>query len=206
MAKQHELLLLENVENLGIVGDVVKVRSGYARNFLLPRNLATEPSDELISQLAERRAEAEREVQRLREAREQMIERLEGFEITLERSCNDQGQLYGSVTQQDIADSLNENGFTVRDKDVRLGHTIKRIDSYDVLIKPEQDLEATIKLWVVSDRKLDVEDREDMEFDNEGNLIERPASEPAPEGEAPEGDAAAEGEAPAAEAPEKSDA
>jgi len=159
MPKTIELLLTDNVENLGIVGDVVNVKPGYARNFLLPRELATEPSEERIAALAERRAEAERMLAELRQQREQMVEKLEGFEITLERSCNDQGLLYGSVTQQDIADALNENGFEVRDRDVRLGQTIKRIESYEVLIKPEHDLEATVKVWVVSDRPLDLDDK-----------------------------------------------
>lgn len=176
--KTVDLLLLENVEALGIVGDVVSVKIGYARNYLLPRNLATAPSQQLIEQLAEKRAEAERERAALRERREQDVEKLQGFEITLERACNDQGQLYGSVTQQDIADILNEQGFEIRDRDVRLPHTIKRIDSYDIPIKPEQDLEATIKVWVVSDRELPTdEEAETVEVDEEGNLIENPKEE-----------------------------
>ncbi len=188
MPKAIELLLTENVENLGIVGDVVKVRCGYARNFLLPRELATEPSAERIAALAERRAEAERQLAALRQSREQMVEKLEGFEITLERSCNDQGLLYGSVTQQDIADALGESGFEVRDRDVRLGQTIKRVESYEVLIKPEQDLEATIKLWVVSDRPLDLDNEEEAEepageADAEGAEADA-QTEDAPEAEA----------------------
>lgn len=177
MSKNVEVLLLENVYNLGIVGDVVSVRSGYARNYLLPRELATAPSQEMIDQLAEKRAEAEREVARLRSERETLTAKLEGVEITLERSCNDQGQLYGSVTQQDIADKLTEEGYPIEPRAVRLGHTIKRIDSYEVAVKPESDLEAMIKVWVVADRKLAAEEdeREEMEFDNEGNLIERPS-------------------------------
>lgn len=156
MAKTVELLLTENVESLGIVGDVVKVRTGYARNYLLPRELATTPSEEKIKELAARRAQAERELAELRAQRERMVEALEGVEITLERACNDQGLLYGSITQQDVANALAEKGFGIRPRDVRLGQTIKRIDSYEVLIKPEADLEATIKLWVVSDRPLDI--------------------------------------------------
>lgn len=157
MAKTIELLLTETVEHLGIVGDVVSVRMGYARNYLLPAELATEPSDEKIQALAEKRAAAEQEVAKIRSQRESMIEKLEGFELTTEQSCNDQGLLYGSVTQQDIAKMLVENGFAVRPRDVRITQTIKRIDSYEVLIRPEQDLEATIKLWVVSDRPLDLD-------------------------------------------------
>ena len=101
-----KLLLTRDVSKLGIVGDVVNVRLGYARNFLLPRQLATEPSDEMIASLAEKRKQAELEMAQLRAARKTMIEKLEGHEITLERSCNDQGILYGGVTQADIAEAL----------------------------------------------------------------------------------------------------
>ena len=176
--KTVDLLLLENVEPLGIVGDIVSVKVGYARNYLLPRNLATAPSQEMIDKLAEKRAQAERERAALRERRETDVARLEGYELTLERSCNDQGQLYGSVTQQDVADALNEEGFEMRARDVRLSHTIKRIDSYDVPVKPEQDLEATVKLWVVSDRELPTdEEAQTVEIDEEGNAVEAPTEE-----------------------------
>lgn len=183
MPKTQQLLLTENVENLGIVGDVVKVRSGFARNYLLPRELATEPSEEKIQALAARRAEAERQLVELRKQRESMISKLDNYELTLQRACNDQGLLYGSVTQHDIALALRDAGFDVRDRDVRLGQTIKRIDSYEITVKPESDLEASIKVWVVADRKLEaVDDREEMEFDSEGELIEKQA-EPAAEAE-----------------------
>lgn len=174
MPKTVQLLLTDTVENLGIVGDVVKVRSGYARNYLLPRELATEPSQEKIQALATRRAEAERQLLEIRQQREGMISKLEDYELTLTRACNDQGLLYGSVTQHDIAVALREAGFDVRDRDVRLGQTIKRIDSYEINIKPESDLEATIKLWVVADRKLEHldDDRKEMEIDSEGDLVE----------------------------------
>jgi len=174
MSKSVEVLLLDTVEGLGIVGDVVHVRSGYARNFLLPRELATAPSQELISQLAARRAEAEKQLADQRKARETMVSKLDGIEITLQRSCNDAGLLYGSVTQQDIAEALSSQGLEVRPRDVRLAQTIKRIDSYEVTIRPEADLAATIKVWVVADRDLDLgEERKEIEFDEEGNPIEK---------------------------------
>jgi large subunit ribosomal protein L9 len=104
VARSIKLLLTENVDNLGIVGDVVNVRIGYARNYLLPRELATTPSDEILAQLAEKRAQAEKDLAALRSQRESLISKLEGLELTLTRSCNDQGHLYGSVTQHDIAE------------------------------------------------------------------------------------------------------
>ncbi|MCL4220350.1 MAG: 50S ribosomal protein L9 [Phycisphaerales bacterium] len=173
MAKSLKLLLTENVDNLGIVGDVVNVRLGYARNFLLPRGLATQPSDELLASLAEKRKAAEKELAELRKQREGIIGKLDGVEITLTRACNDQGQLYGSVTQNDLAEALTGLGFPVRPREVRLPGTIKRIDNYDVHIRYESDLEATVKVYVVPDRELHVDERDEMEFDNEGNLIEK---------------------------------
>lgn len=176
VAKTIRLLLTENVDNLGIVGDVVNVRLGYARNYLLPRELATEPSQELLAQLAEKRKQAERDLAELRARRKDLIKKIDGLQLTMTRSCNDQGHLYGSVSQQDIAASLTELGYPVQPREVRLSHTIKRVDTYDVLIKFDSDLEATVKIWVVADRRIEV-DREEMEFDDEGNLIRKPAKQ-----------------------------
>lgn len=187
MARSVKLLLTENVDNLGIVGDVVNVRLGYARNYLLPFNYATTPSDELIAALADKRAVAEKDVAARRSQREGMIGKLNGQELTLIRACNDQGLLYGSVTQQDIASALKEVGFNVSPREVRLPTTIKRIDAFDIHIKVDSDLEADIKLWVVADRELDADDSEEMEFDNEGELIvkdKKPAKSAKPEAEA----------------------
>jgi large subunit ribosomal protein L9 len=176
MASKHvKLLLTENVDSLGIVGDVVRVRSGYARNYLLPFGLATEPSEDLIKDLAAKRAEAEKQLAALRKQRETMISKLDGQELTMVRACNDQGQLYGSVTQQDIATALQEVGFDIKPREVRLPGTIKRVDTFDIHIKVDSDLGADIKLWVVADRALDVDAEPEMEFDSEGELIERPA-------------------------------
>lgn len=180
MARSVKLLLVENVDNLGIVGDVVNVRLGFARNYLLPFGYATTPSDELIASLAEKRVVAEKEVASRRSQREVMIGKLNGQQLTLIRACNDQGQLYGSVTQQDISVALKEVGFVVSAREVRLPTTIKRIDTFDIHIKVDSDLEADIKLWVVADRELDTDENEEMEFDNEGELIEKKASKPAP--------------------------
>ena len=175
MAKTIKLLLTDNVDNLGIVGDVVNVKLGYARNFLLPRDLATTPSDELLASLAEKRKEAEKQVAALRKDRQALISRLEGIEITMARACNDMGQLYGSVSQHDLSEALTDLGFPVKAREVRLSHTIKRLDAYEVLVRFESDLEATIKVHVVPDRTMESDEREEMEFDNEGNLIEKSA-------------------------------
>lgn len=159
MPKSMKLLLTENVDSLGIVGDVVGVRLGYARNFLLPRGLATAPSDEKIKELAGKRAEAQRMLAELRKQREQMTQKLIGLEIDLVRSCNDQGILYGAITQQDICTALGEKGYTVKPREVRIAHTMKRIDNYDVQVKLDSDLNAMVKIHVKPDRELPRDER-----------------------------------------------
>ena len=189
MRKDIQLLLVESVDNLGIVGDVVKVRAGYARNYLLPRGLATTPDESLIASLGEKRKQAEIEQGKLRLEREALIKRLEGVEITMQRACNDLGLLYGSVTQQDIAGALKTLGFAVRPREVRLPQVIKRLGQFDVNIKLASDLEEQIQIHVIADRELGGDERDEMEFDNEGNLVEKtakPSKAPqAPKEEAP---------------------
>ena len=149
---QIELLLTENVDNLGIVGDVVKVRPGYARNYLLPQGLATQPTEGAKKRVAERRAQVEAELKARRDAQERLIEQLATVEVTLQRSHNEEGQLYGSVTQHDIAEALAAEGHRVTERDVRIGSPIKRLDSYKIPIQLAADLKTEIKLWVVSDK------------------------------------------------------
>lgn len=156
MPKSLELLLVENVEALGIVGDVVKVRTGYARNYLLPRALATKPSDEKIKELQGKRADAQRQLALQRKHREELIEKIKGIEVTLVRSCNDLGHLYASITQQDIATALGELGHGVKPRDVRISQVIKRVDDYDVHVKLDSDLDAIIKVHVKPDRELEL--------------------------------------------------
>lgn len=178
MPSHVKLLLTENVESLGIVGDVVRVRMGYARNYLLPMGFATTPSDELIKSLADKRAQAEKELAERRKERVAMIGKLDGQELTITRACNDQGHLYGSVTQQDIASALREVGFAVKPREVRLPGAIKRVSTFDILVKVDSDLEAHIKLWVVPDRELAMDEEDEMEFDNEGELIIKDKKKP----------------------------
>ncbi len=185
--KTAELLLTENVDCLGIVGDVVTVKAGFARNYLLPHGYATIPTDRAKAKLAERRAAVQSELARVRGEMEALIEKIEGHEITIQQSCNDHGFLYGSVSQHDIAEALVEAGFDqITDRHVRLGTAIKRIDSYSIPIQVDQDLKTEVKLWVVADRELVFEDAENnIEFDDDGEIIERKAKAPA---EAKEGD------------------
>ena len=155
MAKNVELLLLTTVENLGIVGDVVRVKSGYARNYLTPHGLAEPPSPAKIEALKVERAQAEAELAALRADREQLVERLTDVSVTLVRSCNDQGVLYGSVTQRDVSDLLTEAGYGVDVRSIRLSHPIRRIGAYPVPIQFDKELRVEVTLVVDPDRELE---------------------------------------------------
>ncbi len=190
MPRTLKLLLIENVDNTGIVGDVVTVRKGFARNFLLPRNLATQPSEERVKELAGKRAEAQKQLAELRKHREALTAKLAGFELTMIRSCNDQGILYGAVVQQDICDELAKAGFAgIKQREVRLGQVIKRVDHYDVHVKFDTDLDAVIKLHVNADRKLDLEKRGDEPAAPAADAVAKPEGEASDaKGEAPKAD------------------
>lgn len=150
-----KLLLTENIDNLGIVGDIVEVRGGFARNYLLPQGRATEPTKGNVARVAERRAQVEAELQARRAQQEKMIGELATLEVTLQRSHNEEGLLYGSVNQHDIALAMSELGYKVAEREIRIGTPIKRLDSYKIPIQLASDLKAEIKLWVVSDKPAD---------------------------------------------------
>ncbi len=194
MSKPIELLLLETVPNLGIIGDVVKVKPGFARNYLLPFAKAEKPSQERIDELSAVRAEERARLDKLRAEQTTMIEKLAGVELKIERSTNDQGVLYGGVTQHEIAELLREQGYAVEDRYVRVGDQIKRIDTYQIPVVIDKDLRGEVTLIVDSDRDLDLE-TEDLEIDDEGELVQKaaPKAEDAPA----EGDADTPAEAPA---------
>ena len=167
------LLLNRNVEGLGIVGDVVKVKPGFARNYLLPLGIAEPPTDERIEALKEAREIAQAEVERIRALRTGIIEAMEELAMELTRSCNDRGILYGSVTQRDISDGLRQLGHDVDERAIRLAQPIRRLGEFSVAVQFDKDLRADIMVKVLPDRSL-TEEMDEMEFDNEGNLIENP--------------------------------
>jgi len=156
--KQIKLLLLETIDNLGIVGDVVKVKPGYARNYLLPHGYAEPPTEEKIKELAARRAEVEAQLKKVRSEQETLLGKLADYELTLERSANEQGMLFGGVSQHDIAQALQAEGFAVEDRHVRIGEKINRLDTYHIPVQLAKDLKCEIKLWVVSDKALEAEE------------------------------------------------
>src|SRR5918992_4681133 len=130
-----KLLLKESIKNVGRVGDVVEVSAGYARNFLLPKDLAVQPTPGNIKKVEERRKEIERMERERRDQQAALIKQLEGVEVTLERRANEQGHLFGSVTATDIAKGLQGQGFNINPDDINLPGRLDRIDKYMVEVK-----------------------------------------------------------------------
>jgi large subunit ribosomal protein L9 len=146
-----KLLLKESIKNVGRVGDVVEVSPGFARNYLLPKDLAVYPTAANIKKVEQRRREIERLERERREQQAALLKQLEGVEVTLERKANEQGHLFGSVSATDIAKALQAQGFNVHPDDVNLKGKLDRIDKYMVEIRFAEDLATEIKVYVAPD-------------------------------------------------------
>jgi large subunit ribosomal protein L9 len=146
-----KLLLQESIKNVGRVGEVVEVSAGYARNYLLPKRLAVEPTKANLKKVEARRQEIEKQERERREQQATLIKRLEGKDVTLERKANDQGHLYGAVSATDIAKALQAEGFNIEAGDVLLPGKLDQINTYTVKIRFAEDLETDLKVYVAPD-------------------------------------------------------
>lgn len=146
-----KLLLKESIKHVGKVGDVVEVSAGYARNFLLPRDLAVEPTANNVKKIEARRKEIERQERERRDQQAALLKQLEGVEVTLERRANEQGKLFGSVSATEIAKALQAQGYNVQPDDVNLPGKLDHIDKYVVNIKFAEDLATDMKVYVAPD-------------------------------------------------------
>ena len=146
-----KLLLKESIKSIGKVGDVVEVSPGYARNYLLPKDLAVTPTPNNVKKIELRRKEIETQERERREQQAVLIKKLEGVEVTLERRANEQGTLFGSVGATDIAKALQTQGYTVNPDDIYLPGKLNRIDVYTVKVQFAEDLATDMKVYVAPD-------------------------------------------------------
>jgi large subunit ribosomal protein L9 len=144
-----EVILKEHVEHLGRRGDVVKVASGYARNFLFPRNLALVVTDENKKQIERERVKAEAREAADISAAQGVKAQLEALAISIARRVGENDTLYGSVTAGDIADALAARDVTVDRRKIQLGDPLKTLGPHDVPVKLHRDVTATLKVSVV---------------------------------------------------------
>lgn len=143
------LLLLKDVPKLGHLGDVVEVRSGYARNCLLPQRLATEPTEENIRAIeAERKRAAAERAARLKQFTD-LVARMTDVSVTIEAAANPEGTLYGSVGPKEIAEALHAQGLPIRPEHIKLDAPIRTLDNRTVRLEFAEEVEAEVKVWVV---------------------------------------------------------
>ena len=147
-----ELLLKQNVEHLGRTGDVVDVKPGYARNYLLPRGLAVLVTKSNIAEVERARAQAIAEEEARVAGLKDMGNKLADVSVTIEGKANEAGHLFGSVNASQIAAALREKDIAVDDKMVRLENPLKEIGVYDVTIHMHAEVEAVVKVWVVQQK------------------------------------------------------
>jgi large subunit ribosomal protein L9 len=143
-----EVILREHVENLGQRGDVVKVASGYARNYLLPRKLALTVTDGNRKQIDRERKVADMREAEERQGAEGIAARLGGVEIVIARRVGGTEALYGSVTSADIAESLAAKGFEIERRKIQLADPIKQLGEFQVPIRLHREVTANVKVVV----------------------------------------------------------
>jgi large subunit ribosomal protein L9 len=143
-----EVVLLERVEKLGQMGDVVSVKNGYARNYLLPQKKALRASKENLAIFEAQRAQLEADNLKRREEAEKVGEKLDGEAVVLIRAASESQQLYGSVSTQDIAKAVTEAGFTVSRKQIELDKVLKTLGLHDIKVRlhPEVAVSVTVNI------------------------------------------------------------
>jgi large subunit ribosomal protein L9 len=147
-----KVLLCDDIKKLGWLGDIVEVNTGYARNYLLPQGLAKVATEGNVRALGKEKAK--RAEQRLRERRriEKAVEAVNGAEAVLAARANEQGVLFGSITEALIAANLRTQGFEVADEIVKLPEHIKQVGTHNVTLRFADDLTATVRVVVVAEQ------------------------------------------------------
>lgn len=146
-----KVLLLEDVERLGYLGDVIEVKTGYARNYLLPQGMATIPDDGSLRAIADEKAKRAAQRKLADEQIGKACEAVEGAEAVIAAKANEQGHLFGSVDEKMIAANLREQGFEVHDDIVEMDGHIKEVGTHNVTLRFSDEFSAKISVVVVSE-------------------------------------------------------
>ncbi|HVE32808.1 MAG TPA: 50S ribosomal protein L9 [Gemmatimonadaceae bacterium] len=144
-----EIILRQGVENLGKPGDVVNVKAGYARNYLLPHGLAYEATPGNLKRIQQERDRLEAAENERRAGAQGIAEKLEQVSLTFSARVGEEGKLFGSVTATDIAQQLESQGFHVEKRQIDLHEPIKALGVYRVPVRLHADVKPEIRVWVI---------------------------------------------------------
>ena len=145
------VILRENVRNLGNIGDVVTVSDGYARNFLLPRNLVVAANEKNLAVIEHHKKTLEKKRAQVRAASEELAKKLADFACTLRRKVGENDKLFGSVTNHDIAEALAAGGYKIDKTEILLPQPIKNLGVHSVSVELDGGVTAAVKVWVVKE-------------------------------------------------------
>ena len=143
-----EVILLERIEKLGQMGDVVKVKDGFARNFLLPQKKALRASEDNLAYFEKERVTLEANNLKQKQEAEIILDKLDKFNLIIIRQAGETGQLYGSVNTNDVKTALNENRFIVEKNQIKLDKPIKELGVHNVSVKLHPEVQAIISVIV----------------------------------------------------------
>ncbi len=144
-----QVILRQNIEHLGQIGDVVNVKNGYARNYLIPRSYAYVATPGAMKALEfEKKKWAKKQAQEKAEA-EQLAAKMNDIQVSIPMKVGEEGKLYGSVTQQMIADELHKMGHNIDKRFIHLDDSIKTLGVFDAKVKLYTDVFANLKVWVI---------------------------------------------------------
>ncbi len=144
-----DVILLQDVENVGAAGDIVNVKPGFARNFLVPRGYALRASKRNLAVAEEQKRIAGARARRERKVQETLVNKLTGIELTIEVQVGEEERMFGSVTSQDIHAALEAKDITVDRHDILLVEPIKTLGIYNVPVKVSADLKPELKVYVI---------------------------------------------------------
>ncbi len=144
-----KVLLREDIHQLGDAGEVVDVTDGYARNYLLPQQLALAPTEANLKRVEAEKAERARRFKARLDSLRSLASRINETSVTIKAKANELGHLFGSVNERHIADALAAEGFTVQPEQIALAAPIRTLDKFRVPIHLAEDIDAEIDVWVV---------------------------------------------------------
>jgi len=147
-----EVLLMDQVEGLGIEGDIVKVADGYARNFLFPKGIATVVTEGKKRQIEKKRTERLAQLQKEKGAAEELAKKIEGMECTIAVKVGENGSLFGSVSVPQILEKLEEQGVALDKTKVDLSKPLHELGVFDVALKLHAEVTGTLKVWIVEEK------------------------------------------------------
>ena len=143
-----EIILLERIERLGIIGDIVRVKPGFARNFLLPQNKALRATKENIAHFEQQKAHIEADNIKHRDEAQKVAAKMDGTVLTLIRQAGQSGQLYGSVSAKDISDAFKADKTDISRQQVRISHPIKMLGMHDIRVNLHPEVSITVTVNV----------------------------------------------------------